>query len=83
MIYIPAGCTGDLQPLHVTVNQVYKVELTQHFTQWYAGEVKKGLREGNDVADIKVDLCLSVVKPIHAKWLMVRMLQSSISLTYN
>ena len=31
VIYVPAGCTGELQPLDVTVNQIYKVELKASF----------------------------------------------------
>ena len=55
VVYIPAGCKGDLQPLDVTVNQVYRVELRHRFTQWYAGEIEKSLREGKEVEDVKVD----------------------------
>ena len=42
----------------------------RHFTNWYAGEIEKGLREGKEVKDVKVDFRLSAIKPIHAKWLM-------------
>ena len=55
VIYVPAGCMGELQPLDVTVNQIYKVELKHHFTHWYAGQIEKGLNEGKDVEDVKVD----------------------------
>ena len=67
---MPAGCTGELQPLDVTVNQIYNVELKRHFTHWYAGQIEKGLNEGKDVEDVKVDFCLSVIKPIHGQWLI-------------
>ena len=70
VVYIPAGCTGELQLLDISVNQVYKVELKRQFTHWYAGEIEKGLREGKEVEDVKVDFRLSAIKPIHAKWLM-------------
>ena len=42
----------------------------RQFTHWYAGEIEKGLREGKEVEDVKVDFHLSAIKPIHAKWLM-------------
>ena len=58
VVYVPAGCTGDLQLLDVTVNQIYKVELKRHSTDWYAGQIEKGLREGKNVEDVKVDFCL-------------------------
>lgn len=54
----------------ITVNQIYEVELKCQFTHWYAAEIKKGLRGGNEVERIKVDFHLSTIKPIHAKLLM-------------
>ena len=30
VVYIPAGCTGELQPLDLTVNEAYKAELKMH-----------------------------------------------------
>ena len=70
VVYIPAGCTGELQLLDISVNQVYKVEIKCQFTHWYAGNIEKGLREGKEVEDVKVDIRLSAIKPIHAKWLV-------------
>ena len=65
-----SGCTGELQPLDISVNQYYKAELRKRFTCWYAGEIEKGLNEGKRVEGIKIDFRLSVMKPVHAQWLM-------------
>lgn len=41
------------------------------FSRWYANEVKAGLDRGMEIDDLKVDLRASVVKPLHANWLMI------------
>ena len=64
------NCTGKLQPLDLTVNQVFKQELKACFIRWYADLVKKQLEGGIEVVYIKSDLCISVHKPLHATWLI-------------
>eukprot|EP00117_Sycon_ciliatum_P024114 scpid76020/ scgid20316/ len=66
-VYVPACCTGELQPLDKTLNNPYKKALKECFTDWYAGVVKKALDEDKPV---EVDLKTSVVKELHAKWLI-------------
>ena len=70
LVYIPAGCTGELQPLDLTINKAYKAELKSAFITWYSDVITAGLREGKELTDITVDLRISVLKPIHAHWLM-------------
>ena len=69
-IFIPANCTGELQPLDLTVNQVFKQELKACFIRWYAELVKKQLSAGVELGNIKPDLRISVLKPLHARWLI-------------
>ena len=40
-VFIPAGCTGELQPLDVSVNEQFKASMKAHFARWYSTEVKK------------------------------------------
>ena len=68
--FVPANCTGELQPLDLTVNQFFKQELKACFTKWYAGLVKEQLRDGVELNDIKPDLRTSTLKPLHAHWLI-------------
>ena len=68
--FIPPSCTGELQPLDLTVNQVFKQELKACFIRWYAGLVKDQLRDGVQLENIKPDLRISVLKPLHANWLI-------------
>ena len=73
--FVPANCTGELQPLDISVNQAYKSNLRNAFTDWYAGKVAEAIKKhDNDitpaVADVQPDLRMSVVKPLHAGWVM-------------
>ena len=38
-VFVPAGCTDQLQPLDLTVNKIAKSFLRQEFQQWYADEI--------------------------------------------
>ena len=69
-IFVPASCTGELQPLDVGINEQFKALLKQEFSRWYANEVQQAMRQGVVISDIKVDLRASLMKPLHANWLM-------------
>ena len=69
-MFIPAGCTGELQPLDVSVNEQFKASMKAHFGRWYSTEVKESLDQGRDVANIRIDLRASVLKPLHGNWLI-------------
>ena len=45
-VFIPAGCTGELQPLDISVNDVFKKKLKLCFSHWYANEVSTALSNG-------------------------------------
>ena len=69
---VPANCTDRLQPLDISVNKAVKEFLRRKFQHWYSEEVRRqieGARGANSTA-VKVDLSMSVVKPIGAQWLI-------------
>ena len=70
VVFIPASCTDQLQPLDLKVNKQFKSYLCEEFNQWYAGEIYKCIRDQQKLNEIKIDLRASVQKPIHAKWLV-------------
>ena len=42
-VFIPALCTGELQPLDVWVNQDFKQLMKDSFSMWYAKKVREAL----------------------------------------
>ena len=65
VVYVPANCTGELQPLDLSGNGEFKAELKNHFINWYAAKITEA---GDEEPDIS--LKLSVVKPLHARWVL-------------
>ena len=81
VVYVPARCTDRLQPLDVSVQKAIKNHLRQSFEDWYADEIIKQLNEnkGSESEDEviqPVDLSLTWLKPLSAKWL-VKMVQNN------
>ena len=70
IVYVPNNMTHYFQHLDLTVNAVAKHFLKVKFELWYANEVKKQLDEGTEVYEIDIPLKLSILKPIHGRWLL-------------
>lgn len=79
---VSANCTDRLQPLDVSVNKPAKEFLRRKFQQWYSEEVRRQIQSGKTV---KVNLAMSVVKPLGAQWLIAvgEYMQSNPSLITN
>eukprot|EP00117_Sycon_ciliatum_P041057 scpid90355/ scgid30092/ Pogo transposable element with KRAB domain len=70
VLFIPAGCTGMLQPLDLTVNEPFKRHLKNQFGDWYAKQVAEDMGNGADATNVKLDLRTFIVKPLHFQWLV-------------
>ena len=70
IVHVPNNMTHYFQPLDLTVSAVAKHFLKDKFELWYANEVKKQLDEGTEVYEIDIPLKLSILKPIHRRWLL-------------
>lgn len=70
VVFVPGACTDRLQPLDLIPNNIFKSYLKAEFQSFYAGEIQKQLSAGVDLTDIKIDLRSSVIKPLHAQWLV-------------
>ena len=68
VILIPPNCTDRLQPLDISVNKSVKEFLRKEFHSWYAQSICKQL-DGTSAREA-IDLRLSVVKPLGARWLV-------------
>ena len=62
---VPANMTHLFQPLDLTVNYT-----KQKFSDWFTRQINTGLENGQELDDIEIDYRLSVLKPLHAKWLI-------------
>ena len=70
VILVPANCTDRLQPLDLSVNKPAKCFLRGKFEEWYSEKVCSQLSKGTETPVQPVDLRLSVVKPLGAKWMI-------------
>ena len=69
--YVPANMTHFFQPLDLTVNGIGKQFMKEEFITYYSDVVEKQqLESGTELQDIEVDFRLSVLKPLHAQWLV-------------
>ena len=62
--------THLFQPLDLTVNKVAKDFMEKKFSEWFSRQISIGLGNGQELEDIQIDYRLSVLKPMHAKWLI-------------
>ena len=65
---VPANCTDRLQPLDLSINKAVKEFLRTQFKEWYAQVLCSQSNEGKETEG--VNLKLSVVKPLSAKWMV-------------
>ena len=43
-IFVPANCTGELQPMDLSVNKSVKDFLRTKFQEWYSSEVLRAIK---------------------------------------
>jgi hypothetical protein len=72
LVKVPANLTYLFQPLDVQggPNGYVKRMMKNKFTLWYADQITRALDDGNELNNINVSMKLSVVKPLHAKWII-------------
>ena len=70
LIAVPANMTHFFQPSDLTVNGSTKKFMRKQFITYYSNEIKHQIDSGKAMDDIKVDLKLSKIKPLHAQWLI-------------
>jgi len=69
-VLIPKTCTDRLQPMDLPVNKPIKTHLQSSFQKWYVSQIQKQIVQAPNSSLTPVDTRLSVIKPIHAQWLV-------------
>ena len=65
------GGGGDwFQPLDVSVNKRCNNFVRSSYNDWYADQVQLALNAGIAPTDVKIKQPISVIKPLHAEWLI-------------
>jgi len=62
--------THLFQPLDLTVNGAAKAYMKKRFTGWYSRCIIEELDRGKSVDSIDIPLKMSVLKPLHAHWII-------------
>ena len=70
MVPVPNNWTNYFQPLDLTANKSSKDFLRQEAQSWYSQEIVKQMEAGKCPDEIKLDVRISVVKPLPAKWIV-------------
>ena len=68
MVPVTNNMTHIYQPLDLTVNRSCKAFLRKESQNWFAGQVQQQIQNGCEAKQVKVDLRISILKPIEAKW---------------
>ena len=69
-VVVPANCTDRLQPLDLSVNKPAKEFLRRKFQEWFASQIASQLDDTQQVNTQQVDMRLSIMKPLGARWLV-------------
>ena len=67
--HVPNNQTNLFQPLEIFVNKSAKCFIAEKYQEWYATKVLQQLNRGVAAHNVKVDVKLSIMKPLHAKWI--------------
>ena len=70
VVNVPANMTKYYQVLDLIVNKYAKAFTRKKFNEWYAKEIHRQLDAGTLLEEVDVKLRLSVMKPIHAHWMV-------------
>ena len=69
MVPVPNNWTSYFQPLDISVNKPCKDFMRNEAQSWYAEKIKEQLEAGKQSHEVKVDVRIALIKPLHAKWI--------------
>ena len=68
-IHVRNNQTNLFQPLDISANKSAKCFITEKYQDWYAKKVLQQLNRGVAAHNVKVDVKLSIMRPLHAQWI--------------
>ena len=68
MVPVPSNMTNEFQPLDLAVNRSCKAYLRKQTNTWFSDQVQSQIQNGVTPEKVQVDLRISILKPLHAKW---------------
>ena len=66
----PHSLTNKFQPPDLSVNKAAKAFISEKCNTWMTNEISKQIKRGIAPPDVKVSLNHSVIKLLHAKWIV-------------
>ena len=69
-VFVSKSLTAHFQPLDLNGNGHAKQFLKRKFENWYTEQVTKEIEKGVNVLSVNIETKLSIVKPLHARWLI-------------
>ena len=69
-VVVPANTTAFNQFLDVSVNHPYKHFMREKLQGWYAGEVEKKIKAGQNTSYIATEMGIPVMREITSRWLI-------------
>ena len=70
LVRIPANMTHIFQAWDLTVNGHFKQYMKEKFSTWYSEQISLALENGKKLENINISFKVTVLKPLHAKWLV-------------
>ena len=70
LVRVPANMIHIFQPLYLTVNGHFKQYMKEKFSTWYSEQISLALENGEKLENINISFKITVLKPLHAKWLV-------------
>ena len=68
---IPNNMTNIFHPLDLSVNRSCKFFLRREAQPWHSLQIEKQMKEGKKAHEINVDTRISIMTPLHAKWVVL------------
>ena len=70
VVIVPHNMTNKCQPLDISVNKAAKAFIQNKYNDWFAEQVSSQLQNGIDPTNIKISSEISMLKPLHASWIV-------------